>query len=234
MPKITYEKVTRNKDSSFSVIDYYNPYFAAPLHIHPEYELILIEEGVHLGACEVAQNVGTVQGRNGDQVEDGKPKVDENKRLEHVVKNEIGVDPAACVVIHHGSLHHLETAEYPVDDHAEDGHQQIGQRPGKGCDCHASPHADLPVKPIRVDRYGLRPAKAGKQQTDGANRVEMRQRIQGHASLDAGGVVPQLIRRIGVGTFVDGGDHADDDQSCEKIQKGGKIQIQDCVLSFSL
>lgn len=26
MPKITYEKVTRNKDSSFSVIDYYNPY----------------------------------------------------------------------------------------------------------------------------------------------------------------------------------------------------------------
>lgn len=45
MPKITYEKVTRNKDSSFSVIDYYNPYFAAPLHIHPEYELILIEEG---------------------------------------------------------------------------------------------------------------------------------------------------------------------------------------------
>ena len=25
MPKITYEKVTRNKDSSFSVIDYYKP-----------------------------------------------------------------------------------------------------------------------------------------------------------------------------------------------------------------
>lgn len=45
MPKITYEKVTKKKDSSFTVIDYYNPFFAAPLHIHPEYELILIEEG---------------------------------------------------------------------------------------------------------------------------------------------------------------------------------------------
>ncbi len=45
MPKITYEKVTKTKDASFTVIDYYNPFFAAPLHIHPEYELILFEEG---------------------------------------------------------------------------------------------------------------------------------------------------------------------------------------------
>lgn len=43
--KTTIEKVERKHGSSFSVIAYTNPYFAAPLHIHPEYELILIEEG---------------------------------------------------------------------------------------------------------------------------------------------------------------------------------------------
>lgn len=39
------EKVEREKGSSFSVIAYSSAYFTAPLHIHPEYELILIEEG---------------------------------------------------------------------------------------------------------------------------------------------------------------------------------------------
>lgn len=38
-------KVEKRKGTSFSVVSYTNPYFAAPLHIHPEYELILIEEG---------------------------------------------------------------------------------------------------------------------------------------------------------------------------------------------
>lgn len=41
----TFEKVEKRKGTSFSVVSYTNPYFAAPLHIHPEYELILIEEG---------------------------------------------------------------------------------------------------------------------------------------------------------------------------------------------
>lgn len=41
----TIEKVERKKGTSFSVISYTNAYFAAPLHIHPEFELILIEEG---------------------------------------------------------------------------------------------------------------------------------------------------------------------------------------------
>lgn len=44
----TFEKVEKKLGSSFSVISYSNPYFAAPLHIHPEYELILIEEGTGL------------------------------------------------------------------------------------------------------------------------------------------------------------------------------------------
>lgn len=42
---VSFEKVERNSNSSFSVIAYSNAFFAAPLHIHPEYELILIEEG---------------------------------------------------------------------------------------------------------------------------------------------------------------------------------------------
>lgn len=41
----TIEKIERKKNTSFSVISYSNAYFAAPLHIHPEFELILIEEG---------------------------------------------------------------------------------------------------------------------------------------------------------------------------------------------
>ena len=51
----TVEKVERQHGSSFSVIAYSNPYFAAPLHIHPEYELILIEEGG--GLCFVGDSV---------------------------------------------------------------------------------------------------------------------------------------------------------------------------------
>lgn len=44
----TFEKVEKKQGSSFSVIAYTNPYFEAPLHIHPEFELILIEEGTGL------------------------------------------------------------------------------------------------------------------------------------------------------------------------------------------
>lgn len=43
--KAAVEKVERKQGTSFSVIAYSNAYFAAPLHIHPEYELILIETG---------------------------------------------------------------------------------------------------------------------------------------------------------------------------------------------
>lgn len=43
--KTTFERVEKQHGSSFSVIAYSHPYFTAPLHIHPEYELILIEEG---------------------------------------------------------------------------------------------------------------------------------------------------------------------------------------------
>ena len=45
MNDVSFEKVEKNNNFSFSVIAYSNPFFAAPLHIHPEYELILIEEG---------------------------------------------------------------------------------------------------------------------------------------------------------------------------------------------
>lgn len=51
----TVERVEKQHGSSFSVIAYSNPYFAAPLHIHPEYELILIEEGG--GLCFVGDSV---------------------------------------------------------------------------------------------------------------------------------------------------------------------------------
>lgn len=45
MKEVAIENIKKEIGSSFSVIAYSNPYFAAPLHIHPEYELILIEEG---------------------------------------------------------------------------------------------------------------------------------------------------------------------------------------------
>lgn len=45
MREAALEIVEKRHDSSFSVIAYENPFFAAPWHIHAEYELILIEEG---------------------------------------------------------------------------------------------------------------------------------------------------------------------------------------------
>lgn len=45
MSDVSLEKVVPGKGSSFCAVAYENAYFAAPLHVHPEYELILIEEG---------------------------------------------------------------------------------------------------------------------------------------------------------------------------------------------
>lgn len=48
MNDITIENVIKQSNSSFCAVAYSNAYFAAPLHIHPEYELILIEKGAGL------------------------------------------------------------------------------------------------------------------------------------------------------------------------------------------
>lgn len=48
MNDIAIENVIKPTDSSFCAVAYSNAYFAAPLHIHPEYELILIEQGAGL------------------------------------------------------------------------------------------------------------------------------------------------------------------------------------------
>lgn len=45
MKNISVEKVEKSSYSSFLATYYENDYFAAPFHRHPEYELILIEEG---------------------------------------------------------------------------------------------------------------------------------------------------------------------------------------------
>ena len=175
-----------------------------------------------------------IQGRNGNQIEDGKTQVDENERLEHIVENEVGIDSIGQVVIRHGDLYHFKAAEHPEDHHADDGNQDIGGRSCQRSQRHAAPHADLPVEPACIHRNGLCPAEAGQQQAYGAHRVKMGQGIEGHAALDACGVISQLECRPGVSTLVDGCYHQNDNQTGEKIQKGGKIQIQDCVLSFCL
>lgn len=48
MNTVSFENVVKPVDSSFCAVSYRNAYFAAPLHIHPEYELILIESGTGL------------------------------------------------------------------------------------------------------------------------------------------------------------------------------------------
>lgn len=48
MNTISLETIVKPVDASFCAVTYQNAYFAAPLHIHPEYELILIEKGYGL------------------------------------------------------------------------------------------------------------------------------------------------------------------------------------------
>ena len=43
MDQISVEKVIKPVHSSFSAVCYEHTYFEAPLHIHPDYELILRE-----------------------------------------------------------------------------------------------------------------------------------------------------------------------------------------------
>lgn len=45
MEPISIEKVERSSYSSFKAVRFEHAYFTAPMHIHPEYELILFEEG---------------------------------------------------------------------------------------------------------------------------------------------------------------------------------------------
>lgn len=48
MNHVSFEKVVKPTNSSFCAVNYQSPYFTAPLHIHPEYELILIKQGTGL------------------------------------------------------------------------------------------------------------------------------------------------------------------------------------------
>jgi AraC-like DNA-binding protein/mannose-6-phosphate isomerase-like protein (cupin superfamily) len=51
MSKIEFEKVTPDKESSFKAAVYESTYFTSPLHVHPEYELVIILEGDGLCFC---------------------------------------------------------------------------------------------------------------------------------------------------------------------------------------
>ena len=45
MTQMEFEQVVPDRDSSFKVAVFEAAHFTAPLHFHPEYELVLIEEG---------------------------------------------------------------------------------------------------------------------------------------------------------------------------------------------
>jgi AraC-like DNA-binding protein len=51
MSKIEFEKVTPDKESSFKAAVFENTYFTSPLHVHPEFELVIILEGDGLCFC---------------------------------------------------------------------------------------------------------------------------------------------------------------------------------------
>lgn len=51
MKKIELEKVIPDNESSFKAAVFKNAYFTSPLHFHPEYEIVLIEEGDGLCFC---------------------------------------------------------------------------------------------------------------------------------------------------------------------------------------
>ncbi len=51
MSKVELEKVTSDKESSFKAAIYEDRFFTAPLHFHPEFELVIIMEGDGLCFC---------------------------------------------------------------------------------------------------------------------------------------------------------------------------------------
>lgn len=51
MSEIEFEKVIPDKESSFKAAIYEDKFFRTPLHIHPEFELVIILNGDGLCFC---------------------------------------------------------------------------------------------------------------------------------------------------------------------------------------
>lgn len=51
MEKIEFEKVIPNNESAFKVAVFDNKFFTSPLHFHPEFEVVLIEQGDGICFC---------------------------------------------------------------------------------------------------------------------------------------------------------------------------------------
>ena len=84
--------------------------------------------------------------------------------------------------------------------------QQICDRSGRGGQQHTHGHADAGAEADGIDRYGLGPTKGYSQQRQeqGADRVDMVDRVQRYTSQQLGGVISQPPRGPRVRPLMDG------------------------------
>ena len=150
---------------------------------------LAIDSG-QLGGQKVAEHLAAVQGRDGDQVEDGQHHVDPDAGGDHL--NERPED-------RHGQ-HLGEGQEQPGGEAAGDGEQQVGGNPGQRDPDHALAWI---FKIAGIHRHRLGPADLHDQKGQHPEGVEVAQGVQAEPAQLLGGWVAELVGDEAVGKFVD-------------------------------
>ena len=168
---------------------------------------VLVEEGPdpvgHAAGQQVLRHMAAVQGRDGDQVEDDEGGVDADQVQEDIIEGVVEEKPVV-----------------PPDQKDEQGGekdhlQQVHEYPGQGDD-DVVPLVVFEVPGIH--RHGLGPAEAQKQQAQGAQDVEMIERVQAHAAQVPGRGVAAAIGRVGMAPLVEGQAQQQGGQQIEELQ----------------
>ena len=135
---------------------------------------MVVEPGQFPGQDE-GQDVGAVQGRDGDQVEQGQEDVDADAEV--------------------GQLHEARVGQtHAQDDGKERGQDQIAHRPG-GAHGKLAPAVIAIVQGVHRHRLGPAEQDAGvgeqqqERQDDGPHRVDVGHRVEGDAAQHPGGGV---------------------------------------------
>lgn len=140
----------------------------------------------HFSRQEGGNNFGAVHGRDGNQVEEGEPYI--------VFQNPEKKLRTGLSVVAAGK-------EDDQEKDAEEADKKVHARAGKGNEKGSFPPVFIVVG---VDHDGFGPAEAADDQKNGAQDVQMGQRIDGEASHGGRRGVSQTVRHGCMGIFMEG------------------------------